>query len=178
VTEPAPASTPSADAQTPPAPPPRKRYARERIGVAIVFFALTIAVIVNGAVRIYFDTYRDAMVQAPFATCSEGIHELYTGFQRKLSTADPSRPGSPPRTPSTDTPGRADVAMLDELLISLRPLCEREGAAARDAYDSLTLWRHQAEDLSRVEERVLVPDAERALRYTSPGAHTLSGSQP
>ncbi len=178
MTEPAPASSPPADAETPPGPPPRKRYARERMAVAIVFFAIAGVVIVNGAVTIWHDTYRGGRVAAPYATCSDGLHDLYGRFLRKLSTADLNRASAPPRRPSADAPARADIAMLDELLISLRPLCEREGAAAREAYDSLTLWRHQAEDLSRVEERVLVPDAERALRYASPGAHNLPGNEP
>ena len=165
------------DANPTPSPPPRKRYGRERAFVAVVFFALTGAVIVNGAAQIWRDTYRSARVPAPYATCSEGIHRLYRDFRVKLETADYER-GAMPRRPSADPASRADVAMYDELLIALRPLCEREGADAHSAYDALTLWRHQYEDLSRVQEHTLVPDAERALRYVSPGARNPSGSEP
>lgn len=177
MTETDPTTTASSDASPPPGPPARKRYPRERAFVAVLFFALTIAVIVNGAAQIWHDTYRASRVPSPYATCSDGLHALYGNYLRKLSTADPERNGLP-RHPSQDQPGRADVAMLDELLIALRPVCEREGTQARDAYASLTLWRHQYEDLSRVEEHMLVPDAERALRYQSPGARTTSGNEP
>jgi hypothetical protein len=177
VTEPATPSQPS-DAPESPSPPPRKRYARERLAVGIVFFAVAGAVIVNGATVIWKDTYRDAMVRAPFATCSEGIATLYRDFLRKISPVDIVNGTLAPRHPSTDAMTRADVAMLDELLISLRPVCAREGAAAREAYDSMTLWRHQYQDHSNVAEHMFVPDAERALRYRSPGAAAPQGTEP
>jgi hypothetical protein len=176
VTEPAPPSEPTDAPES--SSPPRKRYARERLAVGIVFFALAGAVIVNGAAVIWKDTYRDAMVRAPFETCSEGIGTLYRAFQRKLSPVDIEHGTLAPRRPSSDAMARADVAMLDELLIALRPICNREGAAARDAYESMTLWRHQYQDHSIVAEHMFVPDAERALRYRSPGANAPQGTEP
>ncbi len=144
----------------------------------MVFFALTGAVIVNGATVIWKDTNRGGRVQAPFATCSEGIHDLYRGFQHSLAPVDVRSSSLAPRRPTHDGPARADAAMLDELMISLRPVCQREGAEAQSAYEALTLWRYQYEDLTRVAEHMFVPNAERALQYQSPGAVSPRGNEP
>lgn len=145
-----------------------------------VFFALVTAVTLNGAIVMYRDTFRDAAVPAPAATCSEGLRGLYRDFTAALATVRQQGDRAVPQSPSRDPAAMAALGRLDEQLLALRPVCAREGASAREAYDSLTLWRYRAEDLSRVEERVLNPDAERALRYQSPAdpaSHPTSGTR-
>jgi hypothetical protein len=161
----------SDDATEAPQPRPKRRYALERSLVGVVFFAITGAVIVNGAVRIWHDTYRDATVPSPAADCSSGIALLYNRFQMQLSIAPSTPSGFAPRWPLRDPEVVRALTALDEQLLALRPVCTREGHDAIDAYDSLTLWRYRAEDLARVDAHRLTPDAERALRYHSPGTH-------
>lgn len=151
-------------------PPPRVRFRRERVAVAVVFFALTGGVIVNGAVEIHKDTFRRAAVGSTFPTCSDGISALYQEFTAQFASTTAEGAQLVPRRPLEDPAVRAQLAQLDEQLLALREVCAREGSSAMSAYDSLTLWRHQSQDLAAVAERMLTPDAERALRYRSPRA--------
>lgn len=146
-----------------------RRYTADRVFVGVLFFAITGYTIVNGCVRIYRDTYREPAATPAFRTCSDGIHGLFGGFSTQLANVASSGEGPlAPRRPSSDTAVRASLAVLDESLLGLRRTCDREGTNASDAYQALTLWRFKAQDLSRLAEQALNPDAERALRYQSP----------
>jgi hypothetical protein len=136
--------------------------------VGAIFFALVAAVTLNGAVVIYRDTFRAATVASPYRSCSEGIRALHAAYERALRTTVHSDGTAVPTRPSAEPAVQATLSRLDEQLRALRPRCADEGRAADEAYEALTLWRFRAEDLSRVDERVLTPDAERALRYQSP----------
>jgi hypothetical protein len=148
--------------------PSKGLYSRERAVVGAVFFAITGAIIVNGAIQIHRDTFRPATVASSYATCSAGIAALYDQFATQLSTVNFQGTSATPQSPSHDPSVRGSLAELDEQLLALRPVCAREGEHARSAYDSLMLWRHRAQDQSRVQERTLNQDAERALHYQSP----------
>lgn len=146
-----------------------RRYTADRVFVGVLFFAITGYTIVNGCVQIYKDTYREPTAMPAFRTCSDGIHGLYGGFSAQLASVANSGEGtSAPRRPSSDSAVRGALTLLDESLLGLRRVCDREGPNASDAYESLTLWRFKAQDLSRLAEQALNPDAERALRYQSP----------
>jgi hypothetical protein len=170
VTEPTtPNTAPASDA----ALPPRVGYRHERRAVGAVFFLVTGVLIVNGAAVIHRDTYRPAAPSA-FAACSDGIAALTHEFDARLAEvrATAREPLRRSLESGADPAGRARAALVDsdERLYALRPVCAREGPDAARAYDSLVLWRYQAEDLANVTARILLPDAERALRYRSPQA--------
>lgn len=161
----------------PPAGGSRPRpFARERFMVGLVFLALVAGVIVHGAIVIYADTFRKAAGASAYRSCSEGIRELYRQYVQRLQPL--AVRGAVSR--SRDSVLHAELARLDESLLALRSVCHREGPRARDAYNSLTIWRYRAQDLSRLAESVLGSDAERALRYRSPNddSSQTSGTRP
>jgi hypothetical protein len=183
VTDLSPPSTVTAQSHDPiPAAVPARRrspFARERLAVGLVFLALVGALIVNGAAQIHRDTFRVPAASHPIARCSAEIARLVRGFDAALHPIRVAPGGGVSSSrPSSDPAVRRELQDLDEDLLALRPYCVREGADARAAYDSLTLWRHQAQDLSRLEERLIVPDAERALRYRTPESASTPSSSP
>lgn len=156
---------------TPAAKGPRTRgYPRERAVVTVLFFAAAIGQSLYSAAMIHAETFRTpaAGASAP-APCSRGVRELYAGYARALATTTTDPQGAlRPRAPLREAGTAATLAGLDESLRALAATCAAEGPAAREAHAALEVWRHQAEDLTRLAERVLAADAERALRYESP----------
>jgi len=147
--------------------------------VAVVFFVVTGAISVHGAVRVAQETYRMPDVSGRYRTCSEGIAGLYSAFGQTLASATPGAPEF------RRSGGGGDVAAeLDSQLSVLRIQCRNEGTEALDAFESLTLWRYRYETASRIHDRAIAPYAERALRYRSPAPQPASrpasrpGSRP
>jgi hypothetical protein len=168
-------ATDQASEPSSPQPGARRRspYGKERVAVGAIFLALVAALIVFGAYQVHTDTFRVPPAGHPITSCSDEVGRLYTEFSGALLPFRLTRGNAfVPRRPSAEAQTRAELAQLDEDLAALRPYCDREGADALRAYTALTVWRFQAQDLSSLDERMLVPDAERALSYRSPNAAT------
>lgn len=148
-----------------------KRYPLERRIVAVTFFVLAGGWGIRGAYAIHADTFREAPASsAPPGTCSEAIRALHGAYEHAFAiTVAGERPGElRSRAPLQEPATVAELARLDEQLGALSTRCNGEGEGGQTAYRALEVWRHQAEDVTRLAERVLSPDAQRALGYQSP----------
>lgn len=137
----------------------------------MTFFFLAGGWGIKGAVAIHQDTFRDAPASAaPPGTCSEAIRGLHGAYERAFAMTVPDGPNGElrSRAPLQEPATAVELARLDLQLGALGPRCTSEGEAAQRAYRAFDVWRHQAEDVTRLAERVLTPDAQRALGYHSP----------
>lgn len=148
---------------------PKNPYGRERLVLGISLVSVIVLFSLTGTIQVYRATLGAPATPTRFRTCEDGVRSLYGGFSRKLSAIDMESEAVAPRRPTTDPAVRADLRALDDALRSLEPLCASEGPQGRDAWGALERWRHRTEDNARLIEQNVTPDAERALRYHSPG---------
>lgn len=175
-----PSASPSSGSATSSKRPAPKKYPRERTFVAVVFFACAISWGLSGAVAIHADAFAPPPPdEAPAGTCADAIRSLHGSYVRALALNVASDEGATlrPRAPLQEPATVTELARLDRQLEGLRARCTAEGEGGATAHRALEVWRHQAEDVTRLSERVLTPDAQRALGYHSPATRS-EGTRP